>query len=123
MADHQLGAKIRELDEGDLSMFEVEHESGGAVIRMDASLHARWCLAHNLPSEDIPMDGSTGPVNIYAPFASEMDWRVAEWVVKEDVGHNSFNRFLHIPGVSDESFAVKILLTLVSGCRKTRIVL
>ena len=101
LADRQLGGKARELDDGDLSMFEVEHSSGGAVIQMDDSLHARWRIAHNLPPEDIVMDGShTGPVNIYAPFASEMDWRVAEWVVKEDVGHNSFNRFLQIPGVS-----------------------
>lgn len=100
LADRQLGGKVRELDDGDLLMFEVEHQDGGAIIRMDDSLHTRWRLAHNLPLEDVPMDGSTGPVNIYAPFASEMDWRVAEWVVKEDVGHNSFNRFLQIPGVS-----------------------
>lgn len=107
LADRQLGGKVRELDDGDLSMFEVEHQDGGAVIRMDDSLHARWRVAHSLPLEDIPMDGSTEPVNIYSPFASEMDWRVAEWVVKEDVGHNSFNRFLQIPGVSCYSFLLE----------------
>ncbi|KAE9389078.1 hypothetical protein BT96DRAFT_835447 [Gymnopus androsaceus JB14] len=49
------------------------------------------------------MDGlSSPPRNIYAPFASEMDWRVAEWVVKDNVGHNSFDRFLHIPGVVEK---------------------
>lgn len=73
LADRQLGGKVCKLDNGDLSMFEVEHSSGGAVIRMDDSLHAQWHIAHNLPPEDIPMDGShTGPVNIYAPFTSEM---------------------------------------------------
>lgn len=100
LADRQLGAKVRALDDGDLSLFEVEHRSGGAVVCMDQSLHDQWHIAHNI-SVDVPMDGlSSPPGNIYAPFASEMDWRVAEWVVKDNVGHNSFDRFLQIPGVS-----------------------
>ncbi|KAE9396687.1 hypothetical protein BT96DRAFT_824292 [Gymnopus androsaceus JB14] len=46
------------------------------------------------------MDGSsTGPVNVYALFASKMDWQVAEWVVKDNIGHNSFDCLLQIPGV------------------------
>lgn len=99
MADRQLGARIRSLDDGDLSMFEVEHRSGGAVIRMDDSLHTRWRVAHNLPV-DVPMDGSSPPLsNLFAPFASELDWRIAEWVVKDNIGHNSFNCLLQIPGV------------------------
>lgn len=40
LADRQLGGKVRELDDGDLSLFEVEHQAGGAIIRMDDSLHA-----------------------------------------------------------------------------------
>lgn len=100
MAERQLGGKVRELDDGDLSLFEVEHATGGVVLRMDPSLHECWQLAHSLPV-DVPMDGSSTdiPQNLYAPFASEMDWRVAEWVVKDNIGHNSFNRLLQIPGV------------------------
>lgn len=99
MADRQLGGRVRVLDDGDLSMIEVEHPTGGALIRMDQSLHQRWCIAHNLPV-DAPMDGSNAQrTNLYAPFASEMDWRIAEWVVKDNIGHNTFNRLLQIPGV------------------------
>lgn len=87
MADCQIGGRVRALDDGDLSLFEVEHTTGGAVIRMDESLQARWQMVHNLEPVDIPMDGSSNiPVNIYAPFASE-DWRIAEWVVKESGQH------------------------------------
>lgn len=105
LADRQIGGKVRSLDDSDLTLFEVEHTTGGAVIRMDESLQARWRMVHNLDPVDIPMDGSsTSPVNVYAPFASEMDWRVAEWVVKDNIGHNSFDRLLQIPGVSCNSF-------------------
>lgn len=38
------------------------------------------------------MDGfSSEPSNLYALFALEMDWRIAEWFVKDNIGHNSFN--------------------------------
>lgn len=101
LAERQLGGKIRTLDDGDMSLFEEEHKTGGAVVRMDQSLHDRWRLAHNI-TVDVPMDGtSNAPGNIYAPFASEMDWRVAEWVVKDNIGHSSFDHFLQIPGVSN----------------------
>ena len=42
-----------------------------------------------------------GEPNQFAPFSSEMDWRVAHWAVKDGPGHNAFNRFLEIPGVSN----------------------
>lgn len=43
--------------------------------------------------------------NPFAPFSSELDWRIAHWAVKDGPGHNAFNRLLEIPGVSNfESF-------------------
>ena len=36
----------------------------------------------------------------FFPFSSELDWRVAQWAVKDGPGHNAFNRLLEIPGVS-----------------------
>ncbi|KAF8868438.1 hypothetical protein CPB84DRAFT_1819214 [Gymnopilus junonius] len=44
------------------------------------------------------MDDAGAP-NLFAPFASELDWRVAQWAVKDGPGHNAFNRLLEIPGV------------------------
>jgi hypothetical protein len=49
---------------------------------------------------DALMEEDGGP-NPFAPFSSELDWRVAHWAVKDGPGHNAFNRFLEIPGVSN----------------------
>jgi hypothetical protein len=115
LADRQLGAKVRSFDTEDLKMFEVEHPTAGARIRMDESLYERWRASHDF-SNDIPMDGSDAkPNNIYAPFASEMDWRIADWVVKDNIGHNSLNRLLGIPGVS--VFYFYLLESLTKFCR------
>jgi len=43
---------------------------------------------------------SSGSQNPFSPFASELDWRVAKWAIKEGIGHNSLDRLLGIPGVS-----------------------
>jgi hypothetical protein len=42
-----------------------------------------------------------GEPNRFSPFSSELDWRVAQWAVKDGPGHNAFNRFLEIPEVSN----------------------
>ncbi|KAF9003205.1 hypothetical protein BDZ89DRAFT_1146120 [Hymenopellis radicata] len=55
---------------------------------------------------DTAMDGSGAPEvgneEWYKPFASELDWRVAQWMVEQGIGHNAFNEFLRIPGVKDK---------------------
>lgn len=35
----------------------------------------------------------------FFPFSSELDWRVAQWAIKDGPGHNAFDRLLEIPGV------------------------
>lgn len=99
LANRQLGAKVRTFDAEDVKMDEVEHSTGGARIHMDKSLYKRWRASHNFLN-DSPMDSTHTQANIYAPFASEMDWRIADWVVKDNIGHNLLNRLLGIPGVS-----------------------
>jgi len=45
-------------------------------------------------SDMVDQDGDVemeGVGNKYAPFALEMDWRIARWAVKDGIGHNSFN--------------------------------
>lgn len=99
----QLGTKLRTLDDNTGQPEQVIEwkENAGTVIQMDESLHSRWRIAHNL-EVDVPMDGTTPlPDQMYSPFASEMDWRIAEWVVKDGIGHKSFDRLLAIPGVGD----------------------
>ncbi|KAF8228231.1 hypothetical protein L208DRAFT_1292600 [Tricholoma matsutake] len=92
------------LDEDDDEWHEEKDVGAGKVIRMDECLHDCW---HQLFREqdgdgDVVMrddDGATTDKDNYAPFASEMDWRVAQWMVKDRIGHKSFDRFLAIPGV------------------------
>jgi hypothetical protein len=71
LADRQLGAKICTFDAEDLTMFEVEHPTAGAQIRMDESLYEWWRASHDF-SYNSPMDSSNVQSNIYAPFASEV---------------------------------------------------
>lgn len=52
---------------------------------------------------DIVM-GKDGEPHPFAPFSSELDWRVAQWAVKDGPGHNAFDRLLKIPGVSKLCF-------------------
>jgi hypothetical protein len=111
LLEKQLGAKLRTLDDssGESAQIFEWNEGAGAVIRMDSSIHDRWKIAHNIQegdSENIMDSTSPLPSEMYAPFASEMDWKVAEWAVKEGIGHNSFDRFLAIPGVSYTTIVV-----------------
>ncbi|KAE9389338.1 hypothetical protein BT96DRAFT_1070394 [Gymnopus androsaceus JB14] len=119
LLERQLGAKVQVLDDEETQRVEEEHPTGGVCIRMDASLHTRWREIHNLPPEDelnhsedppnnplpLPINPSTSPSlrdQMFSPFASEMDWRIAEWVVKDSIGHKSFDRLLSIPGVVEK---------------------
>ncbi|KAG1894245.1 uncharacterized protein F5891DRAFT_896513, partial [Suillus fuscotomentosus] len=38
----------------------------------------------------------------YSPFASEVEWRIAEWATKEGIGDKSLDRLLSIPGVVEK---------------------
>jgi hypothetical protein len=83
-----------------------EHLSAGRVIRVDETLHQLWRKRfgeEEAQGVDVDMDDTGQPsssYNTFAPFASELDWRVAHWAVSEGIGHKSFNRLMDIPGVS-----------------------
>ena len=103
-------------DEGDRDeRIIIKHPTAGRIIRMDETLHECWkkIFRRNDIDEDVSMGGgddSNGEPddNKWAPFASELDWRVARWAVQEGVGHRSFDRLMAIPGVS--FCAITILL-------------
>lgn len=89
------------LDEQDDTRFEVPHQSAGKVIRMNPSLYEQWRELFQNDNMDVdhPSSSESGSVNPYSPFASELDWRVARWAIKDGIGHKSFDRLLAIPGV------------------------
>lgn len=84
--------------------FVEEHPTAGRHIRIVPTLHERWKKlfgGEDLEGVDSAMDMDVD-VNMedkFAPFASELDWRVARWAVQEGIGHKSFDRLMAIPGV------------------------
>jgi hypothetical protein len=95
----------RLLDDEDDSRVESVHPTAGKVIRMKDTLHQVWRQRFKSIDGDGDVEmgdevtGITDP-NIYMPFASEMDWKIARWMVKENPGHGAFDCLLEIPGVS-----------------------
>ncbi|KAG2071686.1 hypothetical protein BDR04DRAFT_1015463 [Suillus decipiens] len=50
--------------------------------------------------EDVRLgEGLSAVVNRFTPFTSELDWRVAYWAIRGDIGHKSFNRLMTIPNI------------------------
>jgi len=82
------------LDDEDTRFIEFPFPNAGKALR---------CHPSETPSKDADgdtvMDGESHEDNMYAPFASELDWRIAQWAVKEKVGQSAFDRLLEIPGV------------------------
>src|SRR6266540_3022360 len=83
----------------DDSRIEVPHKTAGKVIKMNSSLHEQWRMLFQNDHMDVdqPSSGSQSP---YSLFASELDWRVARWTIKDGIGHKSLDHLLAIPGVS-----------------------
>lgn len=46
--------------------------------------------------------------NMYAPFASKLDWKVAEWAKLRGPSSSAFNELLQIDGVSKPNHRYKI---------------
>ncbi|KAJ3512046.1 hypothetical protein NMY22_g15452 [Coprinellus aureogranulatus] len=85
------------LDDEDTRVVEEPYSNAGKVIRREST---------GEPSKDSDgdtvMDGDMDEDNPYAPFESELDWRVAQWAVKETVSQSAFDRLLEIPGVVEK---------------------
>ncbi|KIY64660.1 hypothetical protein CYLTODRAFT_327225, partial [Cylindrobasidium torrendii FP15055 ss-10] len=82
------------------------HPTAGLTVQIEGGVRARWqALFGNAPTgEDTTMDGtgSTDGHDLYAPFASKLDWEIARWMVQDGIGHSSFNRLLNIEGVREK---------------------
>jgi hypothetical protein len=111
----------------------VEHPTAGTAIKMGKSLHDKWkaLFAKDIPGHkdidgDTIMEGSSSQgqgSNLFAPFASELDWRVAAWAIKDGIRHKSFDRQLEIPGVSHIRISNNLLTNRSSGQGETRTLL
>ena len=64
---------------------------------MDRTLHEKWraLFGHEDSSGDVSMGDAASDGLEFAPFASELDWRVANWAIQEGIVLR-FHRF-HMP--------------------------
>lgn len=121
-ANHH-GVHHQVLDDDDDERVEEIHPLAGKVIAMNEDLVAKWRLRCG-GNADVDGDVEMGDVdenapNPYAPFASELDWKVARWAVKDSPGHNALNRLLEIPGVRNIAlFFYEKNTKILIGCRK-----
>ncbi|KAG2747731.1 hypothetical protein P692DRAFT_20737370 [Suillus brevipes Sb2] len=97
------GSSRRVLNVDEDQRVVVEHPTAGAIMREGETFVESWCrhiLGDRLQFDgdgDVDMEGVASQK--YSPFASEVEWRVAQWATKEGVGHKSLDRLLSIPGV------------------------
>ena len=81
-------------DDDDQRVIQIDEEAGRIYRREPPPGHFQVDKDGDSLMDD---DGEPNP---FFPFASELDWRVARWAVKDGPGHNAFNRLLEVPGVS-----------------------
>ena len=80
----------------------MEHPTAGAVLeRNPNSQPPPPATSYTLDSDgDTAMADDSMTKNTFFPFNSELDWKVAEWAIKDGPGHKAFDQLLSIPGVS-----------------------
>jgi len=92
----------RALDDQDDTHFVLEHPTAGAVLGHNPNSQppppATSCALDS--DGDIAMGDDSMTKTPFFPFNSELDWKVAEWAIKDGPGHKAFDRLLSIPGVS-----------------------
>ncbi|KAF9527055.1 hypothetical protein CPB83DRAFT_895492 [Crepidotus variabilis] len=95
-------AQSRALDEDDKDCYIEIHPTAGQ-IKVPASSSVDKQRDTNMldPFSDIIMQDTTKEPDL-SPFNDELDFGIAEWAVKESIGHNSFDRLLQIPGVVEK---------------------
>jgi hypothetical protein len=84
------------LNDDDDQCVIIETEEAGTVLR------------HVDPTQALPLDKDGDVVmqedqNPFAPFMSELDWKVARCAVTDGPGHNALDRLLEIPAVSSSN--------------------
>ena len=121
--DSQPGPSCRSGDGDSVSDRDVDEHveedsspTAGHIIRMDRTLHEKWRahFGYEDADGDTAMDDGATSEQVFAPFASELDWRVASWAVQEGMGQKTLDKLFAIPGVgitSSSVFFPTIILT------------
>jgi hypothetical protein len=95
-AAQRIGRQVRRmLDDDDDNRVTDQHPLAGRVKRKE---HPPSLGLRDQGDGDVDMDAGDNP---FHPFNSELDWRVAQWGIKDNPGQNALDRLLAVPGVSD----------------------
>ena len=86
------------LDDDEDKCITVEDKEAGRIYWQDPP--PSYISVEDNKDSDIVM-GNDGEPNPFIPFSSELDWKVAQWAVKDGPGHNAFDQLLAIPGVGN----------------------
>lgn len=103
--------QARVLDDDEDEYDIEEWLEAGARIRVDEKLHDLWRQRFEAQVEEETEEADA----LYYPFASKLDWRIAHWVVQENIGHNTLNRLLAIPEVRHRQVTPSAILTSLTG--------
>lgn len=86
------------LEEDDDERFTEEDLNSARILRYEQTWQQAAARTQD-PDGDANMVAEDEDPRFH-PFSSELDWRIANWAIKDGPGHNAFNRLLDIPGVS-----------------------
>ena len=109
--------QARFLDDDEDDRVEDVNMEAGKVIRFSDTLYEAWAKRFSQDDpEDVEMASDSSEAmdppqqssNPFYPFASQIDWQIAHWFVKENPGHGAFDRLLQIPGVGSTSSLVTL---------------
>jgi len=79
------------LDDEDDTRVVVEHPTAGEVLSRVRDKDGDIAMGE--------ASSSRSATEQFKPFNAELDWKFAEWAIKESIGHNALDRLLAIPGV------------------------
>jgi hypothetical protein len=104
------------LDDENDERITITHKNAGVVRRKELP------PGHNVQDQDgdTAMDGPNDSIpQPFHPFNSDLDWRVAQWAIKDGPGQNAFDRLLSVPGVCFvKMIFCDITQYAVAGCGK-----
>jgi hypothetical protein len=84
------------LDDDHDERITVTHKNAGVIQRKDPPpVHSY--KADKDQDGDTEMDGTVAQP--FHPFYSDLDWRIAQWAIKDSPGQNALDRLLSVPGV------------------------
>ncbi|KAF9059169.1 hypothetical protein BDP27DRAFT_1239288, partial [Rhodocollybia butyracea] len=91
--------------------------TAGKVINKCKTVYERWeSILKSKGQQELSSGTTTHDDNLdqkcYHPFASQLDWKIAQWAVTEKISQKALDRLLNVPQVKSFKY---FLMTRSSG--------